>query len=265
MDDAEARAMLREHGEEPPARGKLGADWLTRAESYRQDHPGGDYDEGTGPDDFVAAADPPPEPVADGQVVAPERRPRRPARSRTPLRDRLAGRQAKAKPKVKVKRKGPRLSTADLITDVWAGIGGWVSRIDPPLGTTLIIESPVAGPALDDVVKDTFLDPALQVAVKYQAKGKVVGALILPPMCVAALEHAQTLPEEQRLMREAFIEPILDRSLVMLARVMGEQAEEIQRRITEEAPAREEAEKLKALIYGMRRQPAAPDPEPVPA
>ena len=31
MDDAEARAILRQGGEQPPARGKLGADWMERA------------------------------------------------------------------------------------------------------------------------------------------------------------------------------------------------------------------------------------------
>jgi hypothetical protein len=74
MDDAEARAILREHGEEPPARGKLGADWTGRAETYREGAapPGDDYDEGVTADDFTTVAGDPPDPAP----VA-ERKPRR--------------------------------------------------------------------------------------------------------------------------------------------------------------------------------------------
>jgi len=72
MDDAEARAILRQGGEQPPARGKLGADWMERAAELAASatgqngaepgEPGDDYDQGVSAADFdgVSVADEPP-------------------------------------------------------------------------------------------------------------------------------------------------------------------------------------------------------------
>ena len=72
MDDAEARAVLRQGGEQPPARGKLGADWMERAAELAASatgqngaepgEPGDDYDQGVSAADFdeVSVADEPP-------------------------------------------------------------------------------------------------------------------------------------------------------------------------------------------------------------
>jgi len=89
MDDAEARAVLRQGGEQPPARGKLGADWMERAAELAASatgqngaepgEPGDDYDQGVSAADFdeVSVADEPPSSPAAGQVEQPPRRPSR--------------------------------------------------------------------------------------------------------------------------------------------------------------------------------------------
>jgi hypothetical protein len=256
MDDADARAILREHGEEPPVRGKLNDDWRAKATHYAdQDSAGDDYDGGTGPGDFdmTEAAEPP--------ALPAERRPRRVKTARP--RFSLTGKPKPARPR------GPkpkRVSLVNLITDMWAGMGSVAARINPPLGTCLMIEAPVAGLALEDVFKGTVVDTALQPVARYQDKARIVTALIVPPVCVMALEHAQTLPERERQLREAMIEPILDASLVTLARVMGDRAGDMAERAEAEGPARENAAKLKAAIWSMR-PPAQPEPaaEPEPA
>jgi hypothetical protein len=264
MDDAEARAILREHGEEPPARGKLGADWTGRAESYRQGPPGppgDDYDGGVTPDDFTTVADDPPDPAP----VA-ERKPRRvrTAAARPSIRERFtkATRGGQGKPK----RKQPRLSVAPLIGELWAVMGGMAGRVDVPLGRCLQMQSPVAGDILEDVVKGTFVDAALQPIARAEDKAKAVAALAMPPALVVALEHASTLPDEQRKLREAFLWPMLVQSMMLWERVAGDKMEAMMNRAEAEAPSRERAEAMARLIFQAPvTEPADAEPETVDA
>ena len=258
MDDAEARAILREHGEEVSARGKLSHADRELAESYRQDGPGPDYDAGVSEGDFETVADAPPEPVADGQVVAPERRPRRPAKTRTPLRDRLKASQGKGKRKAR----HPRVPVDALISRGWELMGGLAGRIDPPVGRVLTMQSPVAGLVLEDVVKGTAADRVLQPLARAEERAEKVLALVAPPMLVAAIEHAQTLPEDQMKLRMALLVPMLEESMVLWVRIAGDKVKEMAAREVETGPARQRAQELVAMIFP---QPAAPDPEPVPA
>jgi hypothetical protein len=255
MDDAEARAILREHGEEPPARGRLNPDWITRAEALRADAPQPDYDGGvTGADfDVTEAAEPP--------AIIPERKPRK-VRTGPPkptLRDRLTkARTGQAKPR----RKHPRLSLAPIIGEFWGVLGAMAGRVDVPLGRVLQMEAPVAGEILEDVVKGTIVDSALQPLARAEDKAKAVAALVLPPVLVAAIEQAQTLPEQQRRNREALLMPMLVQSLMLWERVAGDKIEQVLEREQREAPARERAEQNARLIFAVMEQPAAPEPEP---
>jgi len=112
MDDAEARAVLRQGGEQPPARGKLGADWMERAAELAASatgqngaepgEPGDDYDQGVSAADFdeVSVADEPPSSPAAGQVE-PRPRPRPPIAGRSCARREQLGQgqgQAQASP-----------------------------------------------------------------------------------------------------------------------------------------------------------------------
>ncbi len=48
----------------------------------------------------------------------------------------------------------------------------------PPLQRTLRMQAPVAGDLLDDVVRDTIVDPLLQPLARLASQGKAVQALV---------------------------------------------------------------------------------------
>ena len=94
----------------------------------------------------------------------------------------LPGGGAKKKPG----RKPPRVSTEDLLGALWRGGAKLLSPV-PPLQRTLRMQAPVAGMLLDDVVKDSIVDPVLQPLARLAAQGKTVQALVGPPAFVTAI------------------------------------------------------------------------------
>ena len=256
MDDAEARAILREHGHETTERGKLSKEDRALADSYRADGPGPDYDQNVSeadfapePDSVTVAAEPP--------ALPPERAPRRVRKATPTIRERIQGARGKKKPA----KKHPRVSVAPLISEAWAVMGGIAQRIDRPVGTCLIFQSAVAGPVLEDIVKGTVADRALQPLARAEDKAKAVAALAGPPMLVAAIEHAQTLPEPQRKAREAILLPMLVQSLMLWDRIAAGKAEELMARAEAESGDREKAEAMVAMIFGQApAQPVTPEP-----
>jgi hypothetical protein len=271
MDDAEARAILREHGEQPPKRGQLGHSWRARADELAASNgaePGDDYGQGVSPADFVSTAADPPEP---GAAELPDRpRPRPPGRPEQPprrrqrkprrgLADRL--RDAAAPKPGKPRKHHPRLSTAPLIGELWAGMGSLTINWSAPVGRTFIMQSPVAGDVLDDTVKGTALDPALQWAARVEDKAKTVGALVLPPVIITMLEQAETLPEPARTQRLRFLEPLAIRSFMLWDRVSADKMEQAIERAQLEKPRMEQAIRLLAMIRGETvPEPAEPEP-----
>ena len=111
------------------------------------------------------------------------------------------------------------------------------------------MQAPVAGLIMEDIVKGTFADRALQPVARAEEKAEKGLALIAPPLCVVGLEMAQQLPEGQRKMREAILWPLLIESMVRWDRIAGDKVEELATRVEREAPARERAEKLAGLIF----------------
>jgi hypothetical protein len=256
MDDAEARAILREHDEDPPKRGKLGDHWHTLAEGYQQATPP-DYDGGVTDADFgeETEAEPPPE----LETVAPERPPRRVRSSRPPLRERLKAKDGKGKAKVKHKR----ISVAPVISEAWLFMGGAAQRIDVPLGRCLQMQSPVAGEIMEDIVKGTAGDRILQPFARAEDKARAVAALLLPPALVVALEQAQMLDEDRRKQREAILYPMLIQSMMLWERVAAGKMETMMARAEADAPARERAEQMARLIFGVTATAPESQPETV--
>jgi len=251
MDDAEARAILREHGEDPPKRGQLGGEWRDRAEGYRA---GG---EGT-------AADPLPldDAGAGGQGAAAgevEHKPRRVRQQRATLADRLrGGRKGSSAPR-RPRSKHPRVSVAEVCGSAWYGLARVAANVDVALSRCLQLQSGVAGEILEDIAKDTFVDTLLQPVARGAEKGKKAAALIGPPMLTTAIRAAEGLPEPQRSIRLAFLMPLLEESLVMMARVTGDMSERVTAKIEEEAPLREMAKAQVQLIFA-DLVPAAAEP-----
>jgi hypothetical protein len=83
-------------------------------------------------------------------------------------------------------KKQPRVSTEDLLGALWRGGAKLLSPV-PPLQRTLRMQAPVAGMLLDDVVKDSIVDPVLQPLARLAAQGKTVQALVGPPAFVTAI------------------------------------------------------------------------------
>lgn len=247
-DDADIRAVLREHGYDPPARGRLSEDWLERHAEIIA---------GTaeGPDPDATEADPPPDTAGSAQETpAAEQRPRRPGRTRTrrqPLTDRLKGARGKAKPGRggRAKPKHPRVPVDRLTGMLWEALGRMFTPISPPTGRCLQLQAPVAGLLMEDVVKGTMADRFVQPWARAEEKGKKVLAVAAPPMIVLALEQAQGLPDAQRQVREAFLLPMLLESLMMWDDVAGEKIEEQMARAEREGPRRERAERIMAMIF----------------
>lgn len=252
MDDAEARAILREHGEEPPAKGKLGPQWTARAEELRQGPPPGEdsYDGGVSAADFdVTEAAPPPLPA--------EAKPRRP---RSKARPSIAARiKEQASGKGKARKRHPRVPVDGLISSAWAAMGGLAGQIDPPLGRCLVMQAPVSGLILEDIVKGTAADRVLQPIARAEEKAEKVLALLAPPAIVAALEASQALPEAQRKAREAILVPLLERSMILWVRIAGDKVEAKAQQVAEEGPIREQVAALMAMIW------APPTDGPTPA
>lgn len=247
MDDSEAREILRAHGEEPPARGRLNDEWKARATHYA-DQDDASVDVGD------TGAGEPPAPVTGVPVEA---QPRRVRVSRPALRDRVKGHQRKRRPK----RKHPRIPVDSLISSAWAALGGLAGNIDPPLGRCLVMQAPVSGLILEDLVKDTAVDRVLQPIARAEEKAEKALALFAPPAIVAALEVAQQLPEQQRKTREAILIPLLERSMVLWVRIAGDKIGQQLERAAEEEPAREKARQLLAMIFGPPAGTAPPAPE----
>jgi hypothetical protein len=101
----------------------------------------------------------------------------------------------KAKPKGK---RPPRVSTEDLLGSLWRGGAKLLTPL-PPLQRTLRMQAPVAGLLLDDIVKDSIVDPLLQPLARIAAQGKTVQALVGPPAFVTAImgHQAQCARDER--------------------------------------------------------------------
>ena len=190
----EIRAWARLEGLDVPGRGNIPNDVRERYDAAHP-HPNGSADT-THPDypddDFETAfIDPPDDEAFDESAMAEEkpRRPKaspgRPKSSRAPTGKRFWQRGSASSGGAKAKKK-PRVSTEDFLGSLWRGMAKFATPL-PPLQRTLRIQAPVAGMLLEDAVKDTVADRFLQPLARLAGQGKVVSALVGPPLIVTAL------------------------------------------------------------------------------
>ena len=188
---AEVRAWAKDNGR-GTTRGKLPghlvADWDAAHpdDPYEAGPPRGIESNGHAPDypddDFEAMF-----PDVAGDVLPPGETGETPPRKITPRKKTGGGWNpfGKKKPAGKGK-KPPRVSTEDLLGALWRGGAKLLTPV-PPLQRTLRMQAPVAGMLLDDVVKDTVVDPLLQPLARLAASGRTVQALVGPPAFVTAI------------------------------------------------------------------------------
>ena len=265
MNDDEARAVLRAHGEEDiPERGRLRAELKARAAMYADQDDMADPAAADGAP--VTAAAEPDLPGDGAETVAAERRPRRVTASRPGLRERLSGRASPGKGKPRKKAKHPRVPVDRITGMVWEALGRMAGAISPPVGRCMQLQAPVTGLVLEDIVKGTFADQVLQPLARAEEKGKAAFAVIAPPVLVLALEQAQQLPDNQRIPREAFLVPALREALALWGEVAEGKMEEQMARAAKMGPRYEQADALLAMIFappaaGPGTPPPGPDAE----
>ena len=196
-DDAQVRAWAVERGIPVSAKGRVGQ---TVREAYSAAHNGdaapgaqADYPPGMSEQDFTLdGADEPADGSDDGwgdTGETPPKRVRPKATSRWTFR-KPSGPSRRGKSSAARKRAAPRVSTADLIGSAWRILAKMAAPM-PPVYRTLRLQSVVAGPVLDDVVKGTFLDPFLQPLARMSQVSQQVAALTLPELGMgAAMIHA---------------------------------------------------------------------------
>lgn len=248
-DPSDVRAVLREHGHQPPERGRLHQHWYDLYDQIASGAAGPDggglYDAGVTAADF---------PEGEAESPAAERRPRRPRTPRSGLRERLSraaggGQGQKHAKASQAKPKRPRVPVDHIVGLVWEGLGRMFTPISPATGRCLQLQAPITGLVLEDVVRGTFADRALQPLARAEEKGKKVIAVAAPPMIVLALEQAQRLPDPQRMAREAVLIPMLREALVIWDEVAGDKLEEQLDRSAARGPAYERADRIMAQIF----------------
>lgn len=130
-----------------------------------------------------------------------------------------------AKPARKAK---PRVSVADLITGGWWLLSKAMEPVSGPMAEMLKLEAPVAGMLLDDSVKGTLIDRALQPIARTEESGKVFAALGLPPILVMLIDKNPSMANS--------LLPMLRKSLQWHVELAGPKVQEmIQREMEFEA------------------------------
>lgn len=190
---AEMRAWGAEHGWTVSAKGPLSPrlrDAYNAAHNGEPSQPGGqpDYPPGMSEQDFELA-----EAITPDFDFPDETPPQRPAPKAGPssipakLQERLRPGKTRASRKTS-KTKRPRVSTAELIGSAWR-IGARLAQPLPPMYRTLRLQSVIAGPLLDDAVKDTMVDPFLQPLARLTKTGETVSALVAPNLAIGAMAY----------------------------------------------------------------------------
>jgi hypothetical protein len=94
------------------------------------------------------------------------------------------------KPRDKAGPPQRRVSIENLVSGAW-GLGAWfTARSAPnllPVARVLDMQAPVSGVIVNDLAKGTALDRALQPLARMEEKGGKAGALLGPPVIVAAM------------------------------------------------------------------------------
>ena len=82
---------------------------------------------------------------------------------------------------------------------------------DVPVGRVLALQAPMVGDVLDDAIKGTVVDKVLQPFVRQGDRAKLIGAVVLPPLLVGALERNPELaPTLMPVLRAAMVPMLVE-------------------------------------------------------
>lgn len=261
-DKPEMRQWLADNGRPPPARGPVSK---ADREFYEAAHASifDDPDQGVTEADFTALDEEEP-----SVPLAPERPPRTPRASRqkrsSPLRLLSGTSDSKSKDKRSTARKAPRISVERLTGKMWGGLGRMFGGVSPAMGNCMQIQAPIAGMLLNEVVQGSIVDKVLQPMARAEEKWEKVFALGGPPLCVLAIEHAQTLEPKEAAIRTALIMPVLREGLGAWLDVAGDKVEAAAQRRQEYAEKSAAIDAMIAAIFSQPRIYAEPEQEQEP-
>lgn len=109
------------------------------------------------------------------------------------LRERIwkGGRRTPKAPATRTASRRKREPTAELLTMIWSGAGWGVTRLgDAPVGRALQFQATGAGPILERVTQDTFIDALLQPIARNREAWEDLFALFALPTIVAMIERS---------------------------------------------------------------------------
>lgn len=210
----------------------------------------------TGDDAGAAAAAPAPAPPAPPSSSG-ERRPRvvRPSRPRFP---KIFG-FGRGSGKGKGRRRGashPRVSLGDFAEETWLDLA-WLAAPVPPLAMMLELQAPYAGVVLDEQVRGTVIDAALQPMARYSHVFRALNGLIGPPVCVLMIcaEGRQDPDTGQFDGRTKMMFGMLRYSLLQMAKVSELSSEEIGERTESMAARIKIVDGIVNRLFGFDQEP----------
>jgi hypothetical protein len=248
----EIRAWLRDQGETVSDRGRLNPRMIAmydQAHATPDDDAGWDAGDTTG--DIADVED-----LEPDVPMTPEQRPRTrktaraEQRAKTPLVDRLLGTAKPKAPARKPRKAPPRMSVEKFTSRMYSNLGRMVAPLSRPMSNCLQAQAAFAGVVLEDMVRNTVVDKALQPLARAEDKLDKGFALFVPPLAVLAIEHSQTLPADEMMIRQAFLMPILRESLRIGLEVSATMGEKLEARVRENAKMDAEVDKLIRVIFG---------------
>ena len=260
----DVREWLRSQGEKVGARGQIRQELIDK---YNTAHglppgaappPAGTYDAGVAEADFpepdtgAGASDP----GGKQEPAAAERKPR--VVKGQPARARFTERIFKRQPGTR--RRQPRVDLSDFAEETWLDLA-WLAQPIPPLAKIFTIQAPYAGAVLDEQVKGTIVDAALQPLARYAGVYRALNGLIGPPVCVLAIcaQGRRDPATGEYDMATQMMFGMLKYSLLQMARVSDLKAEQIAERTEEMAARMAVVDKIVEDLFTM------PGPGPGPA
>jgi len=272
---SEMRSWLRANGHDVPIRGRLEQRWITlyEEENPAQDGAADDWDLPDDADLDTAA----PDEEEPSVPLTPERPPRTARTARAERRAQPVGQRTgrllgalrgeQGKPKGGKKKPPPRTSVEKLTSRLYSSLGRMIGPLSPATSNCLQAQAAMAGVILEDTVRGTFADRLLQPAARAEDKLNKMAALILPPVCVFAIEQNQTAVQmgaktpQQGMMRHAMLMPALRESLRIGLEVSEGYADQIKARLETNARLDAEIDDLIKLIFGQQAAEAEREPE----
>lgn len=97
----------------------------------------------------------------------------------------------------RVVRRKARVSVDRLASGIWGFVSNFAGGTNAPLGRALNLQAPVAGLVIEDAVKGTVVDRAIQPLARAGERGEAVAALFGVPLVVGVM---QTQPQLQQVL-----------------------------------------------------------------